>query len=152
MAQIDRKPGPERQFWSDGWDGYPAARTRLLRAIAERKPSNPLVIGGDVHFNCVTDLKVDFDDPGAATVATEFCGTSITSQGPLQTRLDALQADNPHVRYANSEKRGYVVMDLTEKRCLAQLRGIDDEKEAATPVSTLAPCVVTYGRAGAGAA
>ena len=152
MAQIDRKPGPERQFWSDGWDGYPAARTRLLRAIAERKPSNPLVIGGDVHFNCVTNLKVDFDDPGAATVATEFCGTSITSQGPLQTRLDALQADNPHVRYANSEKRGYVVMDLTEKRCLAQLRGIDDEKEAATPVSTLATFVVTDGRAGAGAA
>jgi alkaline phosphatase D len=114
MAQMDRKPGPEQKFWSDGWDGYPAARGRLLQAIAERKPANPLVIGGDVHFNCVADLKMDFDDPKSPVVATEFCGTSITSQGPLQSRQDALRADNPHVRFANGEKRGYVVMDLSE--------------------------------------
>ncbi len=149
MAQMDRKPGPERQFWSDGWDGYPAARARLLQAIAERKPANPLVIGGDVHFNCVADLKPDFDDPKSAAVATEFCGTSITSQGPLQSRLDILRADNPHVRFANSEKRGYVVLDLSEKRCLARLRVIDSEKEAAPAVSTLATFVVESGRAGA---
>ncbi|MCO5098088.1 MAG: alkaline phosphatase D family protein [Rhodocyclaceae bacterium] len=152
MAQVDRKPGPERQFWSDGWDGYPAARARLLRTIAERKPSNPLVIGGDVHFNCVADLKVDFDNPDAAAVATEFCGTSITSQGPAQTRLNALRSENPHVRFAHSEKRGYVVMDLSEGRCLAQLRVIDNEKEASTPVSTLAAFIVENGRAGAEAA
>jgi alkaline phosphatase D len=149
MAQMDRKPGPERQFWSDGWDGYPAARGRLLQAIAERKPANPLVIGGDVHFNCVADLKPDFDDPKSAAVATEFCGTSITSQGPLQSRLDALRTDNPHVRFANGEKRGYVVMDLSERRCQAQLRVIDSEKEAAAAVSTLATFVVESGRAGA---
>ena len=152
MAQVDRKPGPERQFWSDGWDGYPAARARLLRAIAERKPSNPLVIGGDVHFNCVADLKVDFDNPDDAAVATEFCGTSITSQGPAQTRLNALRSENPHVRFAHSEKRGYVVMELSERRCLAQLRVIDNEKEASTPVSTLAAFIVENGRAGAEAA
>ncbi len=151
MAQMDRKPGPERQFWSDGWDGYPAARGRLLQAIAERKPANPLVIGGDVHFNCVTDLKADFDDPDSAVVATEFCGTSITSQGQAQSRLDALQADNPHVRFANSEKRGYVMMTLSDTRCMAQLRVIDNEKDIAAPVSTLATFIVENGRAGANA-
>src|SRR2546428_553457 len=26
MAQLDRKPGPGRQFWTAGWAGYPAAR------------------------------------------------------------------------------------------------------------------------------
>lgn len=149
MAQMDRKPGPERQFWSDGWDGYPAARARLLQAIAERKPANPLVIGGDVHFNCVADLKVDFDDPKSPVAATEFCGTSITSQGPAQSHLDALRADNPHVRFANGEKRGYVVMDLSEKRCQTQLRVIDSEKDAAAAVTTLATFVVEDGRAGA---
>ncbi len=149
MAQMDRKPGPERQFWSDGWDGYPAARARLLRAIAERQPANPLVIGGDVHFSCVADLKVDFDDPKSPIVATEFCGTSITSQGPAQSRLDALRADNRHVHFASGEKRGYVVMDLSGKRCQAQLRVIDSEKETAAAVSTLATFVVESGRAGA---
>jgi alkaline phosphatase D len=149
MAQTDRKPGPERQFWSDGWDGYPAARARLLQAIAERRPANPLVIGGDVHFNCVSDLKPDFDDPDALVVATEFCGTSITSQGPTQARLDALRSDNPHVRFANSERRGYAVLELTETRCLAQLRALDSEKAADSPISTLAVFVVEDGRPGA---
>ena len=77
MAQMDRKPGPERQFWSDGWDGYPAARARLLQAIAERKPANPLVIGGDVHFSCVADLKVDFDDPKSPIRAWTPCAPTI---------------------------------------------------------------------------
>lgn len=149
MAQADRKPGPERQFWSDGWDGYPAARARLLRAIHERQPANPLVIGGDVHFNCVADLKPDFDDPQSPVVATEFCGTSIASQGPPQARLDALRAANPHVCFASSEKRGYVTLELTERRCLAQLRALTSEKDADSPISTLAAFVVEQGRPGA---
>ena len=152
MAQTVRKPGPERKFWSDGWDGYPAARTRLLQAIAGQRPANPLVIGGDVHFNCVSDLRVDFDDTQSPAVATEFCGTSISSQGQAQARLDALRAENPHVRFANGEKRGYVVMDLAEKRCLAELRVIDSEKAADSPISTLASFIVEDGRPGAEAA
>jgi alkaline phosphatase D len=149
MAQMDRKVGAGQQFWTDGWDGYPAARSRLLGAIAERKPANPLIIGGDVHFNCVADLKTDFDDPQSPVVATEFCGTSITSQGPAQARLDAQRADNPHVRLANSERHGYVLMELSAKRCLARLRVVGSEKTAETPVSTLASFVVEDGRPGA---
>jgi len=152
MAQAARKPGPERPFWTDGWDGYPAARARLLQAIAERKPANPLVIGGDIHFNCVADLKVDFDDPQGHAVATEFCTTSITSQGPAQARMDAMLAENPHVRFVSGEKRGYIVMTLSDKRCHAQLRVIDDEKEVATPLSTQAVFIVENGRAGVQAA
>jgi alkaline phosphatase D len=149
MAQADRKPGPERQFWTDGWDGYPAARTRLLQAIAERKPANPVVIGGDIHFNCVADLKVDFDDPKSPVVASEFCGTSIASQGPPQARLDALRPENPHILLANSEKRGYVTLDLTGKRCLARLRVIDSEKLADSAIATLASFLVEDGKPGA---
>ncbi len=152
MAQMERKPGPEKRFWSDGWDGYPAARARLLQAIAERKPANPLVIGGDVHFNCVADLKADFDDPKSAVVATEFCGTSISSQGPAQAQLDARRQENPHVRFAHSEKRGYVMLELVDKHCLARLRAIDSEKAADSPISTLAAFVVEDGRPGAEAA
>src|SRR2546428_13049825 len=48
MAQLDRKPGPGQQFWTDGWDGYPAARRRLLDYLGQRKPANPVVFGGDV--------------------------------------------------------------------------------------------------------
>ena len=30
IAQIDTKPGDGQRFWTDAWDGYPAARRRLL--------------------------------------------------------------------------------------------------------------------------
>ena len=32
MAQADRGPGDERVVYTDGWDGYPAAREKLLQA------------------------------------------------------------------------------------------------------------------------
>jgi alkaline phosphatase D len=62
MAQFDQKPGPGRRAWTDGWDGYPAARERLLNTIHSKKISNPVVIGGDVHCFNVSQLKLDFDD------------------------------------------------------------------------------------------
>src|SRR2546428_625044 len=109
MAQLDRKPGPGQQFWTDGWDGYPAARRRLLDYLGQRKPANPVVFGGDVHSFWVTDLKPDFDDPRSPVVATEFVGTSITSQfRRRQEELESLLADNPHIRLGNGTRRGYL--------------------------------------------
>jgi alkaline phosphatase D len=149
MAQLDRQPGPEQAFWTDGWDGYPAARERLMSFLAARRPSNPLVIGGDVHSHWVCDLKPEFDDPQSPVIATEFCGTSITSQGPPQQRTDALRAENPHVKLANSEKRGYVRLEITPERCEVHLRVLDSEKTRASHLETLAAFVVEHGRPGA---
>jgi alkaline phosphatase D len=82
-------------------------------------------------------------------VATEFCGTSITSQGPPQERIDASRADNPHIKFANSERRGYVRLEITPERCEAHLRALDSEKRRASTVTTLASFVVEHGRPGA---
>ena len=148
MAQNDRKAGPGQSFWTDGWDGYPVARARLLGDIAQLKTPNPLVIGGDVHCNWVADLKTDFDDPRSPVIATEFCGTSITSQGPSVKEVAAALAENPHIRYGSS-KRGYVTMELTRDRCTAAIRGLANEKHADSAIATLATFVVENGRAGA---
>ena len=148
MAQHDRKAGPGQSFWTDGWDGYPAARARLLGDIAQIKPSNPLVIGGDVHCNWVADLKADFDDIKSPVIASEFCGTSITSQGPSVKQIAATLAENPHIRYGNG-KRGYVTMELTPARCTTVMRGLDSEKRADSKISTVATFVVENGRPGA---
>jgi alkaline phosphatase D len=149
MAQLDRKPGPGQSFWTDGWDGYPAARARLLNDIARLKPSNPLVIGGDMHCNWVADLKPDFDDPKSPVVATEFCGTSITSQGPTQKQVQTMLAENPHLRYGEGTKRGYVKMEIRRDSCTATLRSLDSEKRTDSGIYTLATFVVENGRPGA---
>jgi alkaline phosphatase D len=139
---------PEQAFWTDSWDGYPAARARLLGFLAQQRPANPLVLGGDVHSYWVCDLKPDVDDPQSPVVATEFCGTSIMSQSVPQARVDAVRADNPHVKFANSEKRGYVYLDLTPERCHVHLRVLDSEKTRASQLATLASFVVENERPG----
>lgn len=149
MARAGRLVGPQQEFWTDGWDGYPVARTRLLKALADPRPTNPLVVGGDVHSHWVCDLKADFDDPQSPVVATEICGTSITSQGPPQERIDAARAANPHIKFANGDKRGYLQLDITQERCQAHLRALDSVKKRSSTVSTLASFVVENGRPGA---
>jgi alkaline phosphatase D len=149
MAQVDRKPGPGRQFWTDSWDGYPAARGRLLDYLGSRKPANPVVIGGDVHSFWVTDLKPDFDDPASPVVATEFVGTSITSQFGRPEVLDAQRADNPHVRFADGRRRGYVRVEVTPQRLHADLRAMRSVTQPRAEVDTLASFVVEDGRPGA---
>jgi alkaline phosphatase D len=145
MAQFDQKPGPGRRAWTDGWDGYPAARKRLLDYIASEKIRNTMVIGGDVHSFNVSQLKLDFDDPDSPVVASEFVGTSITSQAWPQERLNQYLPDNPHTLLADSRYRGYVRVEVTPKRWLADLRALDTVQKREAGCSTLASFVVEDG-------
>jgi alkaline phosphatase D len=148
MAQFDQKPGPGRRAWTDGWDGYPAARGRMLGFLSERKVSNPVVIGGDVHAFQVNELKEDFDDTASRPVASEIVGTSITSQGWPQERMDRLMADNPHVLLTESRFRGYTRVELAPGSLRADLRIVDTVKVADAGCSTLASFVIEDGRPG----
>ncbi len=149
MAQSDRSAGDGQSFWTDGWDGYPLARRRLLRVIAERHVTNPVVIGGDVHMSVVADLKTDFDDPSAPIVATEFVGTSISSHGLPRRRVETWLTDSPHIKYANPTRRGYTVAELSWQRCLVQLRTLDDVKDPQSGIRTSRSYAVEDGKPGA---
>jgi alkaline phosphatase D len=148
MAQFDQKPGPDRRVWTDGWDGYPAARQRLLNHLLEKKVQNPVVIGGDVHAFQVSELKADFDEPRSPVVATEIVGTSITSQGWPQERMDRLMPDNPHVLFTESRFRGYTRVDVGPGSLKVDLRIVDTVKLPDAGCSTLASFVVEDGRPG----
>jgi alkaline phosphatase D len=150
MAQIDLKHGEGQSFWTDGWDGYPAARRRLLDYLGARKPGNPVVIGGDVHCYWVADLKPDFDDPRSPVVGTEMVGTSITSQfSRSQEEVDARRAKNPHLKFGNGSRRGYVRVELTPQRLRADLRAMRGVTQPGGEIDTLASFVVEDGRPGA---
>ena len=124
MARIDRKPGPEEALSMDQWSGYEVCRDRMMRFLAERKPSNPVVITGDIHSNWVSDLKVDWKNENSPVVATEFVGTSISSGGDGADEQPATAAwyrENPHLKMYNS-RRGYVLVTVTEAQCRADYR------------------------------
>ena len=110
-------------YWTDGWDGYAPARNRLLGTVAAKKVPGVVVLGGDVHSNYVADLKADYDDPASPVVASEFCGTSITSLSLAQSRLDAAREFNPHIRYGRADQRGYMSFELDAKQLRASAAG-----------------------------
>ena len=153
MARFDwANPAKGGRYWTDGWDGYAPARSRLLGVVADKKVPGVVVLGGDVHANCVADLKADFDDASAPVVATEFCGTSITSLSLAQERIDAARGFNPHVRYGRGDQRGYMRFALDAKQMQVQLRVVDDAREPASGISTAARFVVDAAKPGAVAA
>ena len=150
MAQFAFQTEQGRSFFVDGWDGYVAARRRLLEFIGTRRPSNPVVIGGDVHATYVADLKPDFDDPNSPVVAAELCGTSITSYGPRNRAAMARRVrENPHMVYGNGWTRGYMRVALDRDRAIAELRGVADAQDRDSKISTVAKFAVENGRPGA---
>lgn len=154
MAQASQVPiaAPEDgRFWNDGWDGYPAARQRLLDSLSGHRAGNPLVISGDVHTFYAAELRADFSRPRSRdnpVVATEFCGTSVTSNSRSQVRTDQYVAHNAHIKYGRSDRRGYVMMEVTPARTTAHFRGLDDVRQADSGVSTVASFVVEDGKPG----
>ena len=135
-------------YWTDGWDGYAPARNRLLGTVAAKKVPGVVVLGGDVHSHYVADLRPDYDDEKSPVVASEFCGTSITSLSLPQARVDDAREFNPHVRYARGDMRGYVSFDLDAKRLSARLMAVDRIADPASGITTAARFVVEAGRPG----
>lgn len=127
-----------RRVWLDGWDGYPAARQRLIDALARPGVSNPIVLGGDVHATYVADLHLDPHRVESPLVAREFCGTSISSRSWAQSAADRLVRDNPWYRYARSDRRGYLLFDLQPQQLRVTLRAIDDVERRDAAVESLA--------------
>jgi alkaline phosphatase D len=135
--------------WTEAWDGYPQARTRLLTHLRDARIANPVMVGGDNHAFWVNDLRPDFEDPKMPAVATELIGGSITSHGPPYESTMKIVAQNPHVRFFESRKRGYAVTDLTPDQMTTRLRTVSDAVDPAATIDTLAAFVVESGKPGA---
>lgn len=146
FGQRDFKVGPGQTFWNDGWDGYPAARTRLTDSLRQHAVVNPVLLGGDVHENWVGHVKADYADPGSASVGVEFCGTSITSRSGGNAKTTERLAENPHFVFADAQRKGYGVVEFTPSQLTTTLRVVDDVTRQDTRIETLARFTVQAGR------
>ena len=151
MAQFDWQAGQGQVFNMDQWDGYLTGRNRILGYLQQAKPSNPVVLTGDIHSSWVHDLKADFDDPKSATLGTELIATSISADFPAQfiAPVTAALADNPHTRYFNGTDRGYVRCELTPQTWTTDFRVTSSIKEVSATMRTHATFVQQSGVAGA---
>lgn len=141
----DFRSGPGQSFWNDGWDGYPAARQRLIDALRRHRVDNPVLFGGDVHENWVGHIQADYADPAGASIGVEFCGTSISSRSGGNAKTAERLAENPHFVFADAQHKGYGLVELTPRRLDVWLRVVDDVRRADSGLQTLARFSVDAG-------
>lgn len=145
FAPLDQGRGEGTLRYTDGWDGYRAARQRLLDAIRRNQPANPVFIGGDIHSYWVNDIA----DEQGGTIASEFTGTSVSSPGPGYDQFASILPQNPHVQYFESRYRGYCLCTVTPETWRTDLRAVADARDPESAVKTLKSFVVENGRPGA---
>jgi alkaline phosphatase D len=142
-------PGPDGRplVYSDGWDGYPQARARLLAHLARHRLDNTVFLGGDVHRHVAAQLRAD-NIPGEPVVASEFVTSSITSAGMPDALMSLIRSSNPDILHARSDERGYMQLDVMtgSLHCVARATGFPVLTHS--NLATQARFVVEAGRAG----
>jgi alkaline phosphatase D len=146
MSQVPLASEKDGRFWTDGWDGYSAARARLLDTA--RSARNPLVLSGDVHTFFAAGLRREparAASAGNPVVATEFCGTSITSSSRPQARTQQFVDMNPDLHFGRSDKRGFMLLDLRPEQAAMSFLALDDVHDPQSRIATLASFTVADG-------
>ncbi|WP_033075456.1 alkaline phosphatase D family protein [Sphingopyxis sp. MWB1] len=124
VSQLAAKAGLPLNM--DSWDGYPAARERLLGA-AQSAGANFVSLAGDSHNAWAFNLQHDGRPAGV-----EVGGHSVTSPGfdaytpdiSDSVRTSALRASSPQLQWANTQDRGYVTVKLTRDRMTASWHNV----------------------------
>ena len=101
-----------RSAFTDGWDGYPHARARLLNTVAQAGLHDVVFLGGDVHMNVAAQLRVQPNDERSPVVASEIVTTSVTSRGLSDKVLTQIRDHNPDILHARADERGFTLLDV----------------------------------------
>jgi alkaline phosphatase D len=151
LARLDHDGTAGDRLWHDAWDGFPAARNRLTEAWVRHQVSNPVVVTGDWHSTFANDILRDFDDPSSPVVASEIVGTSISSNGDGEVYgpyYGPMIRFNPHIRFFDGDRRGYVRCRVDRAHMRADLRVVSTVSRPDAPESTFASFIIENGRPG----
>jgi alkaline phosphatase D len=151
FSAIDTDTAASRiGFNRDNWDGYVAERQPILDLLGTQGITNTVVITGDAHQNSVRDVPPDYRSFAGPPVATEFLGTSISSEGDDGLDDPTIYSDpqNPHLRL-NNFNRGYSRVTLDQGLWTNEFRVVDTVKQRGAPAHALATFVVENGHPGA---
>jgi alkaline phosphatase D len=152
MGRLDHDGDAGDLLWNDAWDGFPAARNRLLDEVVARDVRNAVFVTGDWHSTFVNDIKQDFDAPGSPVMATEFVGTSVSTNGDglvYGPYYGPMIGFNPHIKYFEGDRRGYQRHTLTPDTWRTDLVMVDRVGTPTSPASVLKSFVVEDGTPGA---
>lgn len=115
-------------LWSDGWDGYPLARQRLIDMMASREGANPILLGGDTHCFWVSEIRQDYNDPDSMHVGADFVTSAVTSHRYDYGRNKAIEESTDFIKHFDSREQGYGLINLTKDQAEVHLRVVGEVK------------------------
>lgn len=116
--------------YPDTWDGYQAARDRVLDFLTAERVRDVAILSGDLHSSWAFDVARNPWDgyqasSGGGALAVELLTPAISS-APLFTSPAArehaplFRAALPHLKFLDGDSRGYVLIDVTTARLAAE--------------------------------
>jgi alkaline phosphatase D len=137
-------------YYVDDWNGYPAERRRLVKTMAE--VDDVVVLTGDVHMSYACEIPRDIgtytatnesvavelitpgvSSPATATIIAQFIPGADVAFNSAVGANDA--AFNPWVKFRESDRCGYLVVDVDAERVRADWWLIDDSQSRTSPVN-----------------
>src|SRR5262249_4847033 len=119
---------PTLPCYLDSWDGYAADRERVF-AIMREQDRNLVVLSGDSHNAWASDLQdaqgrqigVEFATPAVSSPGLECCYDKLAPVDVAAMYSNAI----PTVRYAQTSKRGYILLTATASEVRADYRFVN---------------------------
>lgn len=151
VANPALPPGVRLPLNPDQWDGYAGARDRLLQFIESKGIDNVIVLTGDFHSSWANDVARNpygaGYSPATQSLAVEFVGPAISSPFFTEPNPAVVKgfeclalATNPHTRFVDLERNGYMVIDIDRYRARGEWYHIGNVREPET-TQTLAAAV-----------
>jgi alkaline phosphatase D len=131
----------------DQWDGYPAARSRLLDAIYQAGLRNVVVLTGDIHAGGAADLRLPNATTEGEIVAHELVAPGISSPG-FGDIARGLDLSPFGLAYANFEDNGYVRCTVTPEKWTTEFVVVDTIATETSPAKVDATVEITAGESG----
>ncbi len=136
-------------YYVDDWNGYPAERRRLVTAMS--KVEDVVLLTGDVHQSYACEIP---RDPGTYAVTGESVAVELIAPGISSPSISTIVAQffpgadlaldgatgsnervfNPWIKFRESSRCGYLLVDIDADRVRAQWWLADDAQSRRTPV------------------
>ncbi|MFM2300382.1 MAG: hypothetical protein RLZZ84_118 [Pseudomonadota bacterium] len=132
----------------DAWDGYPAARERLMKAALEAH-ANVVVLSGDSHNAWAFDLDHKGNrvgvEMGGHSVSSPGAESSIRWQAPADLARETVAA-NPQLKWCDTAQRGYMAVELTPTAATCEWRFMASVRQKGTALAGRQRMTVLAGR------
>ena len=131
------------------WDAYPANRRRVVETINSAKKGHPILLSGDIHSFWAMDGN-QISGTANRIPAVEFVTSSISANWPEQLAkpISDNLSSNPHVKFYEPNKRGYLLHEVNGSHWKTTARAIDSVKNENSSASNLTSFIVTHGKPG----